>query len=112
MTLSDGVMKIWLVLAALLGGLMGTVEVKAEGNDAGQALYQKTCKNCHGKTAKGLASYPKLTGHPVDYLTDKLERYRAGEKIGPNSPLMIPHAKRLTDEDIANIAGYITTTFD
>jgi cytochrome c553 len=54
---------------------------------------------------------PKLAGAEEDYLVDRLETYRAGEKVGPNSALMIPHAAELSDEDIANIAGYIVATF-
>jgi cytochrome c553 len=37
-----------------------------------------------------------------------LERYRAGEKIGANSDLMIMNAKKLTDEDIADLTAYLS----
>jgi cytochrome c553 len=76
---------------------------------AGAALYKKECRGCHGPTAKGMASYPKLRGQTVEYLTDKLTRYRAGEKFGPNTPLMAPRAKKLSDDDIVNIAQFISS---
>ena len=41
-----------------------------------------------------------------------LTRYRAGERIGPNSILMIQNAKKLSDDDIANLSVYVTTAFD
>ena len=41
----------------------------------------------------GLASYPKIGGKEVPYLIDRLETYRAGTKIGPNSSLMIMMAQ-------------------
>ena len=75
----------------------------------GETLYKENCRRCHGPTAKGLASYPTLRGHPVEYLTDRLERYRAGEKFGPNTPLMAPQAKPLSDEDIANVSTFIVS---
>ena len=75
---------------------------------AGEEAYQAVCRNCHGPNAQGVASYPALNDKEVDYLVDRLERYREGEKIGPNSMLMIPHAKELSDDDIVNIAAYIT----
>ena len=78
---------------------------------AGEALYQSVCRNCHGPKAQGLASYPKLSDKDATFLQIRLEQYRAGERIGPNSPLMIPHARDLTDDDIANLTGYITTAF-
>lgn len=56
-----------------------------------------------------MASYPKLRGQTAEYLTDKLTRYRAGEKFGPNTPLMAPRAKKLSDDDIVNIAQFISS---
>lgn len=81
----------------------------AQDVEAGKTYYKKNCRACHGPTAKGLASYPKLVGQSADYLTDRLERYRAGEKFGPNTPLMAPRAKVLSDDDITNIAAFITS---
>ncbi len=74
---------------------------------AGEARYKKTCINCHGPAGKGVASYPKISGNDVAYTTSKLETYRAGTKIGPNSSLMIMMAKPLTDDEIANLAAYL-----
>ena len=90
-----------------------TAEVSEFSGDfeSGEKLYKKECRGCHGPTAKGLASYPKLRGHPADYLVDKLTRYRAGEKFGPNTPLMAPRAKKLSDADITNIVFFIVTKF-
>jgi len=56
-----------------------------------------------------MASYPKLAGKDVDYLVDRLNTYRSGIKVGPNSDLMIMNAKPLTDEEIDNLAVYLNT---
>jgi cytochrome c553 len=74
----------------------------------GAELYGDTCANCHGPTAKGMASYPRLLGKDADYLADRLTTYRAGEKVGPNSMLMIPMAVDLSDDDIANLVAFLT----
>jgi len=74
---------------------------------AGEARYNKTCINCHGPAGKGVASYPKISGQEVSYTKKKLETYRDGIKIGPNSSLMIMMARSLTDEEIANLAAYL-----
>ena len=76
---------------------------------AGEEHYQSVCRNCHGPTAKGMASFPKLAGQDPEYLTYILGEYRSGETVGPNTALMAPHAKELSDEDIANLAAYIAT---
>ena len=75
--------------------------------EAGKIRYDKTCINCHGPAGKGAASYPKISGKEIPYITDKLETYRSGTKIGPNSGLMIMMAKPLTDEEIADLASYL-----
>ena len=77
--------------------------------EAGEALYMKNCRACHGPKGKGLSAYPKLAGKTAEHLTEKLEQYRAGEKLGPNTMLMAPRAKNLSDEDIGNIVAFITT---
>jgi len=79
---------------------------------AGESIYQGACRTCHGPKAQGLASFPKLAGKDAAHLVARLEQYRAGEMVGSNSALMIPHARDLSDEDIANVAGYISMTFD
>ena len=80
-----------------------TIDLKAA-----EKKYRRECRGCHGPTAMGLASYPKLAAQPVDYLAGKLEAYRAGEKLGPNTPLMAPRARKLSDQDIANLAAFIS----
>ena len=69
---------------------------------------EKNCVSCHGPKGMGMASYPRIGGKEVDYLTKRLETYRAGEKIGANSDLMIMNAKKLTDEDIADLTAYLS----
>ena len=75
--------------------------------EAGEQRYKKTCINCHGPAGKGVASYPKISGKEVSYTKSKLETYRDGIKVGPNSALMIMMARPLTDEEIANLAAYL-----
>lgn len=37
---------------------------------AGEKLYRRNCRACHGATAGGAASYPKLVGHPTEFLVE------------------------------------------
>ena len=82
-------------------------EVVAGNVEAGEARYNKTCVNCHGAAGQGAASFPKVSGNDIPYTISKLETYREGTKIGPNSSLMIMMAKPLTDEEIADLAAYL-----
>jgi cytochrome c553 len=80
--------------------------------EAAERIYRKTCRACHGNRAQGVASYPRLADKEPDYIAEKLRRYRSGERIGPNSVLMIQNAKGLSDEDITNLSVYVATAFD
>lgn len=79
---------------------------------AAAKIYQKSCRACHGNKAQGASSYPRLSDKDAKYIASKLKRYRAGERFGPNSVLMIQHAKKLSDQDIASLSTYVTTAFD
>ena len=84
-------------------------QAQAGDIDAGKNLYASNCAQCHGPTAKGMASFPSLIGRDADYTQSRLETYRAGEKVGANSGLMIPNAKNLSDEDIANLTAFLSS---
>ena len=89
-------------LCLLLSGPAFSGDIKA-----GEARYAQNCGNCHGPGGMGLASYPKIKGKEISYLVDRLNTYRAGTKIGPNSDLMIMMAQPLSDVEIANLAAYL-----
>ena len=109
----------WIGLAAAQDASGGATAIDVYDPDialadlmAGEELYQSVCRNCHGPTAKGMASFPKLAGHEAQYLSTQLAEYRAGQTLGYNTALMAPHAKALSDADILNLVAYITTEFD
>ncbi|MDX1589017.1 MAG: c-type cytochrome [Oleiphilaceae bacterium] len=97
----------------LAGAIMAlcTLPVHAEEASPGESLYQSQCAQCHGRAGKGSGAFPSLVGREAGYISERLEKYRAGEKVGPNSALMRGPASRLSDEDIAALADYISTTF-
>ena len=104
----------WEVLVRFTGSLvtilLSTLFVyTASAGDpvAGEARYKQSCINCHGMAGKGAASYPKISGKEVSYITAMLETYRDGIEVGPNSSLMIMMAQPLTDVEIANLAAYL-----
>ena len=85
----------------------------AQGADiaAGKNRYSLNCVNCHGRAGKGMASFPALVGRDAEYIARRLNQYRAREKVGPNSAIMMSLSGDLSDADIANLAAYIAATF-
>jgi cytochrome c553 len=93
---------------------------------AGEKLYRKgdpareipACSACHGPLGRGnlAAAYPALRAqhsvYTVKQLTDysKDSRYpgaAAGKPATPNAVIMATIAKRLTPEDIRDVASYV-----
>lgn len=62
------------------------------------------CGQCHG--ANGIAIipiYPNLAGQKQGYTELQLKAFRSGERI---NAAMTPHARRLSDQDIVDLAAY------
>ena len=73
----------------------------------GEAYYGQ-CVACHGGNAEGGIG-PQLQGQPADAIMAKLAAYRGGEQRGAQSAMMWPVAKPMSDDDISNLAAYISS---
>ena len=78
--------------------------------DKGKQLYP-VCAACHGGKGEGGIG-PALAGQTSAAIASKLAAYKAGETIGAQSALMWGQAAGLSEEDIANLAAYISTGFE
>lgn len=87
-----------------------TVVLSSEIVARGRAFFS-SCAVCHGAGGEGghLLNAPKLAGLPANSVVSLLELYRKGQSMGPNSYAMIPQAKHLTDDEIHDLAAYIST---
>ncbi len=84
---------------------------------AGENLYRAgdksrgipACMACHGPTGRGNepAKFPALRGQHSVYVIKQLTAYASGERTtGPNG-IMQTIAKRLTPDDMRNVASYV-----
>ena len=92
---------------------------------AGFDLYRRgdkarnipACIACHGPVGRGnlAAGYPSLRAQESVYVVKQLNDYASGARyagtnvatVDPNSAMMLTIAKRLTPEDIRNVASYV-----
>jgi cytochrome c553 len=77
------------------------------GGDAARGI--PACMACHGPTGKGNepAKFPALRGQQSVYVIKQLNDYASGTRTtGPNE-IMETIAKRLSSDDIRNLASYL-----
>ena len=77
------------------------------GGDPARAI--PACMACHGPTARGNepAKFPALRGQQSVYVTKQLNDYASGARTtGPNG-IMETIAKRLSPDDVRNLASYL-----
>jgi cytochrome c553 len=77
------------------------------GGDASRGI--PACMACHGPTGRGNepAKFPALRGQQSAYVVKQLNDYATGTRTtGPNG-IMQTIAKRLSNDDIRNLASYM-----
>lgn len=75
---------------------------------ADKPAKEMICGSCHGAggAAPIIDSYPKLNGQNKAYMVQVLKAYRAGERKGGMSAVMVSQASSLTDAEIEALAAY------
>ena len=107
------------LLAALLAGsalssfaagdLVPAVPAKVAKPDlaSGEAKYTAICAACHGADGNsGTPINPKLAQQHPEYLIKQLQEYKAGKR---KNPIMQGMAATLSDDDMKNVAYWLTS---
>ncbi|MEQ4575826.1 MAG: cytochrome c [Gammaproteobacteria bacterium] len=80
------------------------------GNPANGRVLVYTCQGCHGitgyKNAYPSFRIPKIGGQSPQYLSQALVEYREGKR---KHPTMQAQAQSFSDQDIADIAAFLST---
>ncbi|MEE9334537.1 MAG: c-type cytochrome [Granulosicoccaceae bacterium] len=68
------------------------------------------CMGCHGPNGSGnpAAGFPALAGQNSAYIIEQLTHFRAGTRANDAGEMMRSIAKRLSDDEIAAVANYIS----
>lgn len=76
----------------------------------GEMIYTQKCASCHGQQGerKALGTSQIISTFSEQSIIDALKGYKEGTYGGERKMLMAPHAKALSDEDIANVSRYIS----
>ena len=83
----------------------------------GQKLYRggnpatgvPACSGCHGPDGAGIpAQYPRLSGQHAQYTVAQLRAFRSVERSNDPNQMMRAIAARMSDQEIAAVADYIS----
>ncbi|MGB3725742.1 MAG: cytochrome c [Glaciecola sp.] len=97
-------MRILFVLILSITSLSACAEPALVGKvDSGQEK-SAICGQCHGKNGIAIIPiYPNLAGQKEAYMVLQLQAFRDGQRI---NAAMSPHARKLSDQDIADLSAY------
>jgi cytochrome c553 len=72
----------------------------------GATLMAERCAGCHGSDGNSVAAnFPKLAGQPAEYLLHEIGEYKHHHR---ESELMQPAVADLTEQDMADLAVFLT----
>ena len=96
-------MKKLSLLFLLSGCLAIALPAKAAGDVAAGKDKSEKCADCHGDDGRGDEDTPALAGMPVSYFISAMEEYKNGDR---KHKKMVKVAKKLSDQDFADLAAY------
>ncbi|ADN09661.1 c-type cytochrome [Sulfurimonas autotrophica] len=71
-------------------------------------FFANACSSCHGPSAEGSSTYPRLANKKEEYLKKKLIDFRAGKAKSVSQQMMAQFAKKLTDKDIDDLSFFLS----
>lgn len=87
-----------------------TVEAAGAGSVDNGRMLTYTCQGCHGipnyKNAYPNFRVPKIGGQSQEYLVNALNEYKRGTRLHPT---MEAQAQSFSDQDIADIAAFLSS---
>ncbi len=100
-------MKAFLQHVLLAACAMVFAQAQAADVAAGKAKAEEVCADCHGDDGKGDDESPDIVKLTEKEFLQAMEEYRSGART--KNAKMARAAKRLTADEIANLAAYYET---
>lgn len=71
-------------------------------------FFANGCSGCHGPSAEGSSTYPKLANKKQVYLKKKLIDFRAGKAQSVSQQMMSQFAEKLSDKNIEDLSYFLS----
>lgn len=98
--------RYWLAAVAASAVLVAAGFAQADGDVAAGQTLAKKCAGCHGKMGEGKKKNPPIAGLDEATFAKNLHDYKSGAR---KDPMMKMAVKKLSDQDMANLAAYYVT---
>jgi cytochrome c len=101
-------MKASILLMALI--LPASVSGVANAGDGAKLFAEKTCTACHGKAGNKplMPDYPKIAGQNKAYIVKQMTDIKSGKRANGNSAAMQGVMVLVNEEDIKDLAEYVS----
>ncbi len=100
---SKTIMLVAALSAAMISGY-------AQAGDGKKLYAEKTCSACHGPAGNKtlMPDYPKIAGQNEAYIIKQMADIKSGARANGNSAAMKGVMVIVTDQDIKDIAAYVS----
>ena len=78
-------------------------------HDGNEDTGVPACVGCHQLQGAGHNIYPRIGGQHIQYVTQQLKNFAAGERSNDASRYMRVTAKRMSEEEIQSVAEYLVS---
>lgn len=97
-----------IMLAAALSAAM--ISSYAQAGDGKKLFAEKTCTACHGAAGNKtlMPDYPKIAGQNEAYIIKQMTDIKTGTRANGNSAAMKGVMVIVSDEEIKDIAAYVS----
>jgi cytochrome c553 len=87
---------------------------------AGKVIYNEgndetgvpACVGCHQPKGVGFDLYPKINSQKIEYIKQQLKNFATGERANDQSRFMRTTAKRMSEEEMEDVAQYLAGASD
>ncbi|MDH4285404.1 MAG: cytochrome c [Gallionellaceae bacterium] len=100
-------MKLKMIVAAVTGLMIAfSLTAHAAGNAAEGKTKSAQCASCHGAEGKGGGPNPPIVSLDAAKFTAAMNDYKSGKRKHPMMEMM---AKKLSDQDVADLVAHYAT---
>ncbi|ABM61937.1 MULTISPECIES: c-type cytochrome [Pseudomonadota] len=92
-------------ISLLAGTTLGLAHASDDDTISRAELIANSCFACHGEEGQGAGSMPPIAGWDPEIMEDFMKGFREGKR---NPSVMDRHATGYTDEEIREVAEYLS----